>query len=97
MHKLIKSWAFTCRILGAHCQGFLFLFFFFGISHIIKNKATNVLRRQICWDAGLERLQADLLVQLVACKCPAAVTPGLRWEWGGLRPPCDAPLVAGRL
>jgi len=39
-----------------------------------------VLRRQISCDAGSERLRADMLVQLVACKCPAAVAPGLKWE-----------------
>lgn len=72
MHKLIKPWAFTCRIVGACCQGFFFPFFFF----LIKNKDTNVLRKQICWDASLEGLHADILVQLVVCKCPAAVALG---------------------
>lgn len=62
-------------------RGFSFFFslsFFFCVSHIIKNKATNVLRRQICRDASLEGLHVDTLVQLVIWKCAAAVAPGLK-------------------
>lgn len=65
-----------CCIVGACCQGFFFFFFF-----LIKNKDMNVLRKQICWDASLEGLHVDVLVQHVVCKCPAAVALG--WNGAG--------------
>lgn len=91
MHKLIKSWAFYL----SHSRCVLPGIFYFGVSHIIKNKATNVLRRQICWDASSEWLHAVTLASLSSASVLLPLPLGSDGRRGGLRPLCDTPLIAG--